>query len=154
MRNNLTVLRSILVLMKWKLILQLSLFGLAMAIATVFWIPAYIEPVFWLIIFVICAFIIVQKCTGYYFWNGFLVCLVNCVWATLIHMVFYEKYIINHPREMAMFAKSVFESPAMAMLVKGVLIGAVSGIVLGFFSHIISLLLKPTTDDILKQNNP
>jgi hypothetical protein len=32
--------------MDWKLILGLSLFGLAMAIATVFVIPSSIEPVF------------------------------------------------------------------------------------------------------------
>ena len=35
--------------MKWKLIFLLSLFGLAMAFATVFWIPSMIEPVFWLV---------------------------------------------------------------------------------------------------------
>ena len=34
----------------WKLIFRLSLFGLAMAIATVFAIPSNIEPAFWLVI--------------------------------------------------------------------------------------------------------
>ena len=34
----------------WKLISRLSLFGLAMAIATVFAIPSNIEPAFWLVI--------------------------------------------------------------------------------------------------------
>jgi uncharacterized membrane protein len=33
--------------MNWKLIFLLSLFGLAMAIATVFVIPSNIEPLFW-----------------------------------------------------------------------------------------------------------
>lgn len=40
--------------MDWKLIFQLSLFGLAMAVATVYVIPSNIEPVFWLVIFLIC----------------------------------------------------------------------------------------------------
>jgi hypothetical protein len=41
--------------MNWRLIAQLSLFGLAMGIATVFFIPSTIEPLFWLVIFGISA---------------------------------------------------------------------------------------------------
>ncbi len=40
--------------MNGKLILQLSMFGLAMGLATVFFIPSSIEPAFWLAIFVVC----------------------------------------------------------------------------------------------------
>ena len=36
--------------MNWKLIVQLSLFGLAMGVATVFWVPSTIEPIFWLML--------------------------------------------------------------------------------------------------------
>ncbi len=39
--------------MNWKLILQLSMFGLAMSVATVYLIPSKIEPAFWLPIFLI-----------------------------------------------------------------------------------------------------
>jgi hypothetical protein len=46
--------------MDWKLILQLSLFGLAMAIATVFVIPPTVEPAFRLVIFLICAYAIAK----------------------------------------------------------------------------------------------
>ena len=52
--------------MNWKLIFGLSLFGLAMAIATVFVIPSKIEPFFWLAIFIICAIVIAKgdhRCT-------------------------------------------------------------------------------------------
>ncbi len=42
--------------MNWKLILQLSLFGLAMAVGTVFVIPSNVEPLFWLAIFAVCAY--------------------------------------------------------------------------------------------------
>jgi hypothetical protein len=41
--------------MNWKLIAQLSCFGLAMGVATVFLIPSTIEPFFRLGIFVVCA---------------------------------------------------------------------------------------------------
>jgi len=47
--------------MNWKLILQLSLFGLAMAFATVFVVPSNIEPLLWLPIFVICAYLIAKR---------------------------------------------------------------------------------------------
>lgn len=50
--------------MNWKLIFQLSLFGLAMAFATVTWIPSNIEPIFWLAIFIICAYLIATKCSA------------------------------------------------------------------------------------------
>jgi hypothetical protein len=46
--------------MDWKLVFQLSLFGLAMGIATVFVIPSNIEPWFWLLIFGVCAFLIAR----------------------------------------------------------------------------------------------
>jgi hypothetical protein len=41
--------------MNWKLIITLSLFGLAMGIATVFVVPSTVEPLCWLAIFVVCA---------------------------------------------------------------------------------------------------
>jgi hypothetical protein len=47
--------------MDWKLIFQLSLLGLAMGIATVFFIPPNVEPVVWLIIFLVCAYIIARR---------------------------------------------------------------------------------------------
>jgi len=91
--------------MNIKLILQLSLFGLAMAIATVFWIPSNFEPFFWLIIFVICAYLIAMNCTGKYFLNGFLVSIVNCIWITAAHIFLFSAYISNHPDEAKMLKK-------------------------------------------------
>ena len=44
--------------MNWKLIFQLSLFGLAMGIATVYLIPGRFEPLVWLVIFAISAYAI------------------------------------------------------------------------------------------------
>ena len=40
--------------MNWKLIFLLSLFGLAMGIATVYVIPSRLEPMFWLAISILC----------------------------------------------------------------------------------------------------
>ncbi|MSR22442.1 MAG: hypothetical protein EXR92_02685 [Gemmatimonadetes bacterium] len=50
--------------MNWKLVLQLSLFGLVMAVATVFWIPSTVEPAFWLVIFGFSAYLIAPRTVG------------------------------------------------------------------------------------------
>jgi hypothetical protein len=47
--------------MDWKLVFQLSLFGAAMAIATVYWIPSNVEPFFWIVILGVTAYLIVRR---------------------------------------------------------------------------------------------
>ena len=127
----------------YKLILQLSLFGLAMAIGTVFLIPSNVEPLFWLVIFGICAWIIARRCTGKYFLHGFLVSLANCVWITTAHIVLFDSYIERHPQEAAMMTKMPLpDSPRLMMLMTGPIIGIVSGLVLGLFSFVAGKIVK------------
>ena len=90
--------------MNKKLIFQLSLFGLFMAFATVYFIPSNIEPLCWLVVFIICAYLIAKNCTEKYFLNGFCVSLANAVWITTVHVILFDKYITNHPQEAAMMA--------------------------------------------------
>jgi hypothetical protein len=54
----------------WKIIFQLSIFGLIMAFATISLIPEKIEFVFWLVIFLFCAWVIAKVCNGKYFFQG------------------------------------------------------------------------------------
>lgn len=63
-----------------RLILALSMFGLAMGIATVFIIPSTIEPLFWLGIFLFCAVVIAKKQPSRPFLHGLVTSLVNSVW--------------------------------------------------------------------------
>jgi hypothetical protein len=129
--------------MNWKLIFQLSIFGLAMAIATVFWIPSNYEPWFWLIICLICAYLIAKKCQGKFFLNGFMVSLVNCVWITSAHIIFFQPYVANHLDDIAMTAKMpLADTPRLMMLITGLVIGILSGLVLGFFAFLASKLIK------------
>ena len=116
--------------MNWKLILGLSLFGLAMAIATVFIIPANIEPVVWLVIFVVVAFLIPRLQPDRHFLHGLLVGIVNSVWITAAHIVFFDQYIAKHAKEAAIM-KSMPASPRVMMAVVGPLVGIISGIVIG-----------------------
>ena len=129
--------------MNWKLMFQLSLLGLAMSIATVFWISSGIEPIFWLLIFVFCAYSIAKKCSAKYFLYGFLVSLANSVWITSMHIILFKSYIQNHPQEAAMMANMPLpDSPRLMMLLTGPVVGVVSGLVLGLFSFIASKLVK------------
>ncbi|TRZ76695.1 MAG: hypothetical protein D4R97_00390 [Bacteroidetes bacterium] len=133
--------------MKWKLIFLLSLFGLAMAFATVFWIPTMIEPAFWLAIFIICAYLIAKNCTNRYFLYGFLVALVNCVWITGIHLFYHNTYMANHPDMVRMMADMPMPNhPLRMMALTGPVFGILSGLVLGLFAYIASRLVK--------KNNP
>lgn len=122
--------------MNLKLILQLSMFGLAMGIATVFLIPSNIEPLFWLAIFVICAAIISRKCKAGFFLHGLMVSIVNSVWVTSAHILLFSSYSARHASEIAMMARlPLGDSPRLLMVLMFPVAGIVSGLVLGLFSY-------------------
>jgi hypothetical protein len=126
-----------------KLIFKLSLFGLAMAVATVFVIPSSIEPLFWLAIFVVCAWLIAKQAPGKFFLHGFLVSLVNCVWITSAHILFVGPYLAHHANEAQMMTKMPMpDSPRLMMAMTGPVVGIISGLVLGLFSFVASKLVK------------
>lgn len=114
-----------------------------MAISTVFWIPSSIEPVYWLVIFIISAYFIALKSSGKYFMSGFWVSITNCVWITAFHIIFFQQYLMNHQQEADMLAKMPLpDSPRLMMLLTGPVIGIISGLVLGLFAFIGSKILQ------------
>jgi uncharacterized membrane protein len=128
--------------MNWKLIIQLSLFGLAMGVATVFLIPSNIEPLFWLAIFGLCAYIIAKRSAGRYFLHGLLVSMVNSIWITASHLLMFDRYIANHPQEAAMMTSMPLpDSPRLMMALMGPVVGVVSGLVLGLFAVVAAKLV-------------
>lgn len=138
--------------MNWKLIIQLSLFGLAMGIATVFVIPSNIEPLFWLVIFVISAYFIATRCSDRYFLHGFVVSLANSVWITAAHFLLFDRYVANHAEEIAMMANLPLPgSPKLMTLLMGPVFGVVSGVLLGVFawlgSRVVEMRSKPSNPD-------
>ena len=126
--------------MNWRLIFLLSLFGLIMAFATVYFIPTNVEPWCWLAIFIFCAYMIAKNAPGKFFLHGFLVCLVNCVWITAAHVILFQTYWANHP-EMANMSSSMAH-PRRMMLFIGPVTGIASGLVLGLFSFIAAKIVK------------
>ena len=131
--------------MNWKIIFQLSIFGLIMAFATVSLIPEKVEPAFWVVIFIFCAYVIAKVCSGNYFWHGFLVSIVNCIWITAVHIWFRETYESNH-QDMVSWGihllPSMSKHPRFSMAILGPIFGAAFGIVLGVFSLIASRIVK------------
>jgi len=129
--------------MNWNLIFKLSFFGLAMGIATVYFIPSNIEPFCWLGIFIYCAYVIAQSLSAQYFLHGLMVSIVNSVWITGSHLLLFDKYISNHAQEAAMMANSPMSgSPKLMMLLTGPVVGVISGLVLGLFAYIASKIMK------------
>jgi uncharacterized membrane protein len=121
--------------MNWKLILQLSMFGLAMGLATVFFIPSTIEPAFWLAIFLVCGLLIARQCPDRRFMTGVLLGMANSVWITGAHVLFSSRYLANHARE----AETMKALPVPAESVM-VLAGAISGIVFGVVIGVLAVL--------------
>lgn len=125
----------------WKLVLKLSMFGLVMAISTVFWISSNTEPILWFLIFPLSAYMISKYADSKYFLHGFLLGLANCVWITAAHIVFINQYLANHQQEAQLMLNSSL-SPALMMLMTGPVIGIVSGVVFGLFAIVLNKVLK------------
>jgi len=128
--------------MNWRLIFLLSLFGLAMAIGTIWLIPMNVEYILWPIIIIICAYIIAKRCTKNYFLNGFMVSIFNCVWITAAHLIFFSAYMENHMEMANKMHGYMSDHPHRAMVIMGPIIGIISGLVLGLFSWIASKMVK------------
>src|SRR5580704_16796 len=115
--------------MDWEIIFQLSLFGFALGIANVFVIPLNIEPMFWLVIFSICAYIIAKSHPTGRFVHGVLLGLANSVWITGMHLLRFDRYVAGHPQEVAMMKSMPLTSaPKLLMGVTGAVVGLISGI--------------------------
>ncbi len=130
--------------MNWKLIFSLSLFGLAMAFATVYWIPMNGIGIWvsWLIIYIICAWLIAKNAPGKYFLHGFLLSLVNCVWITGVHVALYSTFMLNNPDMISKAQMPLQGHYRLNMLIMGPVFGVGLGIVMGLFAWVASKLVK------------
>jgi hypothetical protein len=85
--------------MQWKLILSLSLFALAMAIATTYVIPSNVGAVLWPTIWIACAFLIARTRPEKPFLHGFSLGLANWVWVAAMRVILVDAYVARHANE-------------------------------------------------------
>jgi len=127
----------------WPLVARLSLLGLLMGIATVFVISSNVEPLCWLVIFAVSAYFIAKRVAGKYFLHGLLVGIANSVWVTAAHVVLFDHYIANHPREAAMMTSMPLPgSPRLMMALVGPVIGIASGLLIGALAMLVANLVS------------
>jgi uncharacterized membrane protein len=117
-----------------KLILRLSMFGLAMAVATVFIVPQRAEAFLWLPIFAYCAYVIAKQVPERPFVHGLLLGVANSMWITAVHVLLFDAYLARHPGEAGMMESMKMPAPRLVMAVVGPCIGVATGIVIGLFS--------------------
>ena len=125
--------------MNWKLIFALSLFGLAIAVASLFGL-GMIEPILWLVIFIIYAWLIATRAPGKYFLHGFLVSVANSIWITAIHTTFFTMYAKNNPQFVQSAPPGM--NPRVLMVIMGPIFGVLFGLVAGLFAFIASKIVK------------
>lgn len=125
--------------MNWKLILALSLFGLAMAVGSLFGL-GLAEPLLWLAIFIIYAWVIAKRAPGKYFLHGFLVSVMNSVWITAVHAGFFSIYVKNNPQFVQSAPPGM--NPRVLMIITGPVFGVLFGLVAGLFAFIASKIVK------------
>jgi hypothetical protein len=70
--------------MNWRLILGLSLFGLVVGVGSWFG-GGFAEPLLWLGVAIICAWVIAVRARANYFLHGLLVGLLCQVWVIAFH---------------------------------------------------------------------
>ena len=128
--------------MNWKLILQLSMFGLAMGVATSFVVASSVEPYCWLVIFIICAYLIIKRTTTKRFLHGMVLGVVNGGWVAAAHVVFVNRYLESHFQQ-AQMVSALPASPQLMMAMVGLIYGFVSGAMIGIFVLVMSKLLPP-----------
>jgi len=125
--------------MNWKLIFALSLFGLAMAVASLFGLGLF-EFVIWLVIFIVYAWIIATRAPGKYFLHGFLVSIVNSVWITVIHVAFFSIYVRNNPQMVQGAPPGM--NPRVIMIAAGPVVGVILGVLAGLFAFFASKIVR------------
>ena len=132
--------------MNWKLIFLLSLFGMAMAFATVFSVSSRVEPFCWLPVFIACACFIAKNVRRKFFLHGFLVSMVNCIWIIIIHIELSSSYLAHHTKEARQFAKMTQSGVSLNFAITMVTLfnSALSGVFLGLFSIIASKFVYST----------
>jgi hypothetical protein len=129
--------------MNWKLVLQLAVFGIAMGLGTAFFVPSMVEPILWLIVFLLSAYTIARHCVKMRFLNGLLVGLLDSLLKTTVHMVFFSAYVARHPQIAMIRQMTSAVSPRQLILLSSPIWGLIYGTAIGLLTLLLALFIKP-----------
>jgi hypothetical protein len=128
----------------WKLILQLSMFGVAMGLGVVFFLTPMTSGVLWVIIVMLSAYAIARRCPRLRFLNGLMVGLFDRLLTTAVHILFFHSYIVRHPDEMALLQQLTPRmSPRHLIELMSSVWGLGLGIVIGLAAMLVGVFVKP-----------
>ncbi len=91
--------------MKWLLVLLLSLSGIAVGYLTLLHVTLRMEQLIWLLVFLGSGFAVALFTEEKQFAHGFVIGLFACLLGLAVHLLFYAKYLSNHPEIVLLNAK-------------------------------------------------
>lgn len=131
-----------------KLILLLSILGLAAGFIAIYPTPVYVVLVLRILILGFSAYTIMKRCESRFFLHGFLAGFVGGLWNVVIHALLYTKYSIYHGIELvkATHILEMVEIPktntlilVRIFLLASILLGGIVwGLLMGFLSFLAS----------------
>ena len=129
--------------MNWRLIISLSVFGVAMGVASVLGFTKGLEPVLWLVIAFFCAVVIARTVRAKHLAHGFLTGVITGGLAPLIQALWFPTYIANNPKVSDQFKQLPPNFSARTLFFVLVpILAIVSGVVLGLLSWVGSKVIK------------
>ena len=128
--------------MNWRLIISLSLLGVAFGIASVFGFTSGREWLAWLCIGTYSAWRFARRSREEFFLHGFYLGILAGFFSSIIQALFVSTYLANNPRMVeALNGLPPGLHPAAVVLIMGPIIGTVSGVVFGGLTVIVGKLL-------------
>ncbi len=121
--------------MNWRLLVYLSFFGLAMALATVSFIPTNFELVLWIFVIGFSAYSVGKNCPEQTFMNGFILGIINTIYCVAFRIGFFQTYSSAHPELTNRFQDL---SPMMVVSAYTVIVGIVLALLIGFSSSFVA----------------
>ena len=138
--------------LKWTLILRLSAIGPVLALGSIFFISPNLEPLLWLAVFLYYANAVGHGTRTRRFFHGVLLGILNSVWVVGIHDAFVTRYLAGHPLEVQMIemvhGTGMVISPRVIMTFTGLTVGILEGMVIGVFSVVAGMMVKPRLLDL------
>jgi uncharacterized membrane protein len=125
--------------MNWKLIIVLSLLGLATALLSIYLLTPTVEFLVWIGVTLVSAVAIGRFAQGRWFQHGFLVAAANTFWVAVAQVSLFYAYISTHPEYIRMtdtLPDALSAHPRRLILFRAPVIAILAGLITGLFSWI------------------